>query len=64
MQINANIYYNLEYLVYIVDVAIDVSTHTLTAPQCLQWCFRLVKLNVSLQPLHVSFSLSRFFELR
>lgn len=33
----------------------------LTAPQALQWCLRLVKLKLSLQPLHVSFSF--FLEL-
>ena len=35
----------------------------LTAPQDLQWCLRLVKLKLSLQPLHVCFSLSFFLEL-
>lgn len=35
----------------------------LTAPQDLQWCLRLVKLKLSLQPLHVCFSFSFFLEL-
>lgn len=39
------------------------SPRTHTAPQDLQWCLRLVKLKLSLQPLHVCFSLSFFLEL-
>lgn len=35
----------------------------LTAPQDLQWCLRLVKWKLSLQPLHVCFSFSFFREL-
>lgn len=35
----------------------------MAAPQDLQWCLRLVKLKLSLQPLHVCFSFSFFLEV-
>lgn len=50
---------------YILSNAAKISPvpSVLTAPQDLQWCLRLVKLKLSLQPLHVCFSLSFFLEL-